>query len=592
MSLCGALVGSTAGCAALSDAGLVPSLLPLLRHADPAHAPTVAAAVRVLEAFMDFSTAAAGLFRELGGLGAMVGRLGDEVEAARAAVAPPAAPPRPRGTPPPPPAPPVPHGRRLLLKALLRAVALASYAPSAGARAQDDADAGALYACLTSLFTSADAFGGGLFALAASVLADLVHHDPLRFPALDAAGAPSAFVAAVAAGVPPAAEALCAVPSALTALCLNAAGLDRVRDAGALRFFVDVCSHPGYLRALAGDTPSILGAGLDELVRHVPSLRPDGVEAATHLLAKLARVGGVEAPPLAAPLVRQVVSGGGGAAAPAAGDDAAAPPPPAAAAAAEPMDGMEAVTPPNQQQRAAAPPSPRRAPPRLPAAPPLPAPRGRPVALPGGRVRPPRPRRRPLAGRLGGGGGAAAGGGAGQRGDGARVCGAARGGASLGTLLCAPPPPHLWVRRGRPRVAGRPARPGGGRHASRGGGGGGGGRRGGPARGRALVRAGRRARRGRRAPTPRLRARPAAPHPRRLRALPVPGGRVGGCCRRGGEGVAADAARAGRPGPCRRAPPRPRAGRPGARGGGAGCRCRRLARCSGRGAGGGAREGA
>ena len=359
MSLCGALVGSTAGCAALSDAGLVPSLLPLLRHADPAHAPTVAAAVRVLEAFMDFSTAAAGLFRELGGLGAMTGRLRDEIAAARAAVASTPSPPRPRGTPPPP-RPPVPHGRRLLLKALLRAVALASYAPSAGTRAQDDADAEALYTCLTHLFTSADAFGGGLFALAASVLADLVHHDPLRFPALDAAGAPAAFVAAVAAGVPPAAEALCAVPSALTALCLNAAGLDRVRDAGALRFFVDVCSHPGYLRALAGDTPSILGAGLDELVRHVPSLRPDGVEAATHLLARLARLGGVEAPPLAAPLVRvEEGEGGGGARA------ADAPPPPAATAAAQPMDGVEAVTPPTQQQRPAAPAAPP-PPPRAP----------------------------------------------------------------------------------------------------------------------------------------------------------------------------------------------------------------------------------
>jgi hypothetical protein len=33
-------------------------------------------------------------------------------------------------------------------------------------------------------------FGGGLFALAASVVADLIHHDPLSYRALDEAGLP------------------------------------------------------------------------------------------------------------------------------------------------------------------------------------------------------------------------------------------------------------------------------------------------------------------------------------------------------------------------------------------------------------------
>lgn len=43
-----------AGTAALADASLVPALLPLLGHRDPAHLTLVASTVRILEAFMDF----------------------------------------------------------------------------------------------------------------------------------------------------------------------------------------------------------------------------------------------------------------------------------------------------------------------------------------------------------------------------------------------------------------------------------------------------------------------------------------------------------------------------------------------------------
>jgi hypothetical protein len=47
------------------------------------------------------------------------------------------------------------------------------------------------------MFERSAQFGGGLFALAASVMTDLMHHDPLIFPQLDAAGLPEAFLAAI-----------------------------------------------------------------------------------------------------------------------------------------------------------------------------------------------------------------------------------------------------------------------------------------------------------------------------------------------------------------------------------------------------------
>lgn len=143
----------------------------------------------------------------------------------------------------------VPYARRLLLKSLLRAIAIAMYAPGSTHRV-DERDAAALYECLKvgrgtvagvlclltgrqsvplflqpaataaaglrcqgpcnatpplmlppaphcSLFPAhqvifgrAKEFGGGLYALAASVVADLIHHDPLCYRTLDAAGLP------------------------------------------------------------------------------------------------------------------------------------------------------------------------------------------------------------------------------------------------------------------------------------------------------------------------------------------------------------------------------------------------------------------
>lgn len=55
-----------------------------------------------------------------------------------------------------------------------------SAATGAGAR-PSDADAADLYACLRAIFERAPDFGGGLFALAASVVTDLIHHDPLVY---------------------------------------------------------------------------------------------------------------------------------------------------------------------------------------------------------------------------------------------------------------------------------------------------------------------------------------------------------------------------------------------------------------------------
>ena len=60
-----------------------------------------------------------------------------------------------------------------------------------------EADQERLFACLRQIMERSAEFGGGPFALAASVLTDLIHHDPMVYASLDKAGLPDAFIASI-----------------------------------------------------------------------------------------------------------------------------------------------------------------------------------------------------------------------------------------------------------------------------------------------------------------------------------------------------------------------------------------------------------
>ena len=94
------------------------------------------------------------------------------------------------------------------------------------------------------------------------------------------------------AGVLPSGEAVCSLPNTLVALCLNNAGMERVRQTKALSCFVTIFTSKAYIKALQGDTPPALGAGLDELLRHVSSLRKEGVGMIVDILKRLCNMGG------------------------------------------------------------------------------------------------------------------------------------------------------------------------------------------------------------------------------------------------------------------------------------------------------------
>jgi hypothetical protein len=82
------------------------------------------------------------------------------------------------------------------------------------------------------------------------------------------------------AGVLPSGEAVCCIPTALVALCLNAGGLARVQASAALDAFLPVFTTPAYLRALQVRACAATCWSPDDMVRHVA---PSGmVLGATH----------------------------------------------------------------------------------------------------------------------------------------------------------------------------------------------------------------------------------------------------------------------------------------------------------------------
>ncbi|CAL0324794.1 unnamed protein product [Lupinus luteus] len=296
---------SSSGRSAMCEAGFIPTLLPLLKDTNPQHLHLVEKAVHILEAFMEYSNQAVALFRDWGGLDDTISRLYIEVshvesggkhpdensescarnvhmkEGSSTGL---------NGMQPLYSEPLIAYHRRLLMKALLRAISLGTYARESIAHIYGYEE-NVLPYCLCIIFRRAKDFGGGVFSLAATVMRDLIQKDPTCFPVLDTAGLPSAFLDAIMDDVLNSAEAITCIPQCLDALCLNSNGLQAVKDKNSLRCFVKVFTSRTYLRTLTGDTPASLSSGLDELMRHASSLRGPGVDMLVEILETISKIG-------------------------------------------------------------------------------------------------------------------------------------------------------------------------------------------------------------------------------------------------------------------------------------------------------------
>ncbi|KAI5435470.1 hypothetical protein KIW84_022051 [Lathyrus oleraceus] len=277
---------STSG-SSIRGSGMVPTFLPLLEDSDPAHVHLVCFAVKTLQKLMDYSSSAVSLFKELGGIELLAQRLWKEVqrvielvgendnmfltgESSRHSTD-------------------QLYSQKRLIKVSLKALGSATYAPANTARSQYSND-NSLPVTLSLIFQNVDKFGGDVYYSAVTVMSEIIHKDPTCFSILHDMGLPDAFLSSVGSELLPSSKALTCIPNGLGAICLNAKGLEAVKESSSLRFLVDIFTSKRYVLAM-NEAIVPLANAVEELLRHVSSLRSTGVDIIIEIIHKIASLG-------------------------------------------------------------------------------------------------------------------------------------------------------------------------------------------------------------------------------------------------------------------------------------------------------------
>ncbi|CAN0117801.1 unnamed protein product, partial [Scytosiphon promiscuus] len=149
-----------------------------------------------------------------------------------------------------------------------------------------------LTAAVMDVFRNSRMFGGVLVALTATLIADVANQDPSTTVAyLLRSGIVDEYLKVLnATPALPSSDFLVTVPNILHALCLTHDGASRVQEANVFPAFFRMLRSPESMHPQSRYPESnitIVGNGLDELMRHVPALRPQCIKALVASLKEL-----------------------------------------------------------------------------------------------------------------------------------------------------------------------------------------------------------------------------------------------------------------------------------------------------------------
>ncbi|KAI3685937.1 hypothetical protein L1987_79606 [Smallanthus sonchifolius] len=263
----------------IRGSGMVSTFLPLLDDTDPTHMNMVCLAVKTLQKLMDYSNSAVTLLQELGGVDLLISRLHIEVVRMIDSMR-------------------IGNGsdtsddhiysQNRLIRVLLKALSSATYAPANTTRSQNPHDI-SLPATLSMIFKNMDTFGGDIYSSAVTVMCEMIHKDPTCYASIDEIGLPDAFLLSVTGGVLPSSKSLACIPNGLGAICLNTKGLEAVKEKSTLRFLVDIFTDEKYVLPM-NDAIVPLANAVEELLRHVTSLRVTGVDLIIEIINKISSI--------------------------------------------------------------------------------------------------------------------------------------------------------------------------------------------------------------------------------------------------------------------------------------------------------------
>ncbi|KAG7395550.1 hypothetical protein PHYBOEH_003639 [Phytophthora boehmeriae] len=300
LGLLTAVVAIQSGAAVLTENGIVPALLHVLTLPSVSvfHMALTTQCVQALEITVSSHSAAAALYRDLNGVGILVDRLklecasisGPKTSSGVLAMS---------------------GSKTVLLLAILASLSMSFHSQgvmSAGATSRAIREGSALNKVLLQLLANVDIFGPVIFAQAAIVVSDIINNDPSSVNHVHSAGLADAFLKTLTRWdiaelypsrilLPPSSELLTAVPTVLNALCLTTTHAEKVAKSEPLMHLLDVFALPQYTEdetadyCFQGDTAAVVGAGVFELMRHVPSFQNAAIQAAVHALKKVIRFG-------------------------------------------------------------------------------------------------------------------------------------------------------------------------------------------------------------------------------------------------------------------------------------------------------------
>ena len=319
-----AMASRSDGATPLANSGVLGILIPLLSDQDMRHSRVVAKAIRAMQGIIEGSSQSIGrqLFREQDGLSLVAARIAVEVGVDDTALSdaeqqkiddevevealkrrgesrslyqelgqrqmtpqealehqPPSSSATSRGQ--------LPQSKWALLRSLLQLllVSLRSGGNEVRALVAESKLPRALRKIVAQPFTH----GGSLFQSAATITTDIAHAEPTATGDLVKAGIASTVLRTIEQGLPPCGEAVRCIPNLLAALCLAPSARDVIVSSRPLKQYLLRLATPFYTRALHGDIPIYIGSSLDELMRHVEALRPNGNEAMVEYLRMSAK---------------------------------------------------------------------------------------------------------------------------------------------------------------------------------------------------------------------------------------------------------------------------------------------------------------
>ncbi|CAB9503919.1 Probable E3 ubiquitin-protein ligase hulA [Seminavis robusta] len=157
---------------------------------------------------------------------------------------------------------------------------------------------------LIDIMDDVTSYGGHLASLIATLLSDVLNSDPHVVHHVHKAGIAKSFLDMLQGKkvanngeetyepiLPPVPELIMALPNVISALALTEDGAKAVKEANPFPSMLRLFHHPSYAmpksRCLLNEMTAIVGTGLDEVMRHVQSLKPLILKAIAEALNKI-----------------------------------------------------------------------------------------------------------------------------------------------------------------------------------------------------------------------------------------------------------------------------------------------------------------